>query len=213
MSKWLPASKREAYQHSQVYDTPSYLTDVYDPRLGGSRAYQEAAEWAKQRLIGWGVDNARIETFGEDMRGWDVESYSVEMISPRYMNITAMPFGWSDSTDGEVVGEPLLVDVESREALQALSGQLRGKILMSPEIRSESDYPEGQHTDEKLANARSHINPNNIDGLDNSGLSPYVERLRRRLRQGQSQGDRLQEFLLNEGVAAVIVGAAENPAR
>ncbi len=203
--------KEEAYQHSQVYDTLSYLTDVYGPRLGGSRAYQEAAEWAKQRLIGWGVDNARIETFGEDMRGWDVESYSVEMISPRYMNITAMPFGWSDSTDGEVVGEPLLVDVESREALQALSDQLRGKILMSPEIRSESDYPEGQHTDEKLANARSHINPNNIDGLDNSGLSPYVEHLRRRLRQGQSQGDRLQEFLLNEGVAAVIVGSSREP--
>ena len=203
--------KEEAYQHSQVYDTLSYLTDVYGPRLGGSRAYHEAAEWAKQRLIGWGIDNVRIEAFGEDMRGWDVGSYSVEMISPRYMNITAMPFGWSDSTDGEVVGEPLLVDVGSREALQALSGQLRGKILMSPEIRIDSDYPEGAHSDEKLANARSHINPNNLDGLDNSGLSPYVERLRRRQNQGETERDRLHQFLLDEGVAAVIVGSSKEP--
>jgi hypothetical protein len=208
--------KEEAYQHSQVYDTLSYLSDVYGPRLSGNPSYQEAAEWARKRLIGWGIENVRIEAFGEDMRGWDVASYSVEMISPRYMNITAMPFAWSDSTNGEVVGEPILVDVDSREALQELSGQLRGKILMSSEIRTQSGYREGAFTDEELANARSHINPNNVDGLDNSGLSPYVERLRERRRtqsQGETEVDRLHRFLVEEGVAAVIQGATKSLAR
>ncbi len=203
--------KEEAYQHSQVYDTLSYLSDVYGPRLSGSPSYQEAAEWAKKRLIGWGIENVRIEAFGDDMRGWDVESYSGEMISPRYMNITAMPFAWSDSTNGEVVGEPILVEVDSREALQELSGQLRGKILMSPEIPPQSGYREGTWKDEELANARSHINPNNIDGLDNSGLGSYVERFRRRQNQGETEGDRLHRFLVDEGVAAVLVGSTKEP--
>ena len=204
--------KEEAYQHSQVYDTLSYLSDVYGPRLSGNPSYQEAAEWAKKRLVGWGIENVRIEAFGEDMRGWDVESYSVEMISPRYMNITAMPFAWSDSTNGEVVGEPILVDVGSQEALQKLSGQLRGKILMSREIpEKQSGYREGAFTDEELANARSHINPNNVDGLDNSGLGSYVERFRRRQNQGETEGDRLHRFLLDEGVAAVILGSNKEP--
>ena len=73
-------------------DTLSYLTDVHGPRLSGGPSFYQAAQWAKKRLESWGLENVRIEAFGEDMRGWDVESYSVEMISPRYMNITAMPF-------------------------------------------------------------------------------------------------------------------------
>lgn len=203
--------KEEAYQYSQVLDTLSYLTDVYGPRLSGNPSYYEAVEWAKQRLEGWGLENVHSEPFGENMRGWDMISHSVEMISPRYMNIVALPEAFTDSTNGEIVGEPLLVNHGSLAALQALQGQLRGRILMSPEISRPRKGREGPWSEERLENARSHINPNNLDGLDNSGLGSYADRTRRRANQGESEGDRLHKFLISEGVAAVISPSSKAP--
>ncbi len=85
--------KEEAFQRSQVLDTLSYLTDIYGPRLTGTPAYHEAAVWAKQRLEGWDLANVHLDPYRDDLRGWEMKSYSVEMIEPRYMNIThTMPY-------------------------------------------------------------------------------------------------------------------------
>ena len=54
--------KEEAYQHSKVMETLSYLSDVYGPRLSGSPAYYEAAMWAKQRLAKAGILRTYIST-------------------------------------------------------------------------------------------------------------------------------------------------------
>ncbi len=144
--------KEEAFQHSQVMDTLVYLSDVYGPRLTGSPAYYEAAEWAKERLESWGIENVHFDSYRDDLRGWEIESYSVEMIAPRYMNITALPDAWTAGTDGEVIGEPIIVDYTSWRALQELKGQLRGKILMSPEIRTHGRKREGVFTEQELLN-------------------------------------------------------------
>ena len=202
--------KEEAYQYSQAYDTLSYLTDVHGPRLSGNPTYYDAVEWAKQRLEEWGLENVHIEPFGENMRGWDVESYRVEMTSPRYMNIVALPNAWSNSTDGVITGEPILANVRSLEELQEFSGQLRGKILMSSEITQPRPDREGIFTDEELAIADSHINPNNLDGLDNAGLGNYVERRRSR-RNHRPQGGGIEQFFLDEGVAAVLHRSSKAP--
>lgn len=201
--------KEEAFQHSQVMDTLIYLSDVYGPRLTGSRAYYEAAEWAKERLEGWGLENVHFDSYRDDLRGWEIESYSVEMVAPRYMNITALPDAWTAGTDGEVIGEPIIVDYTSWRALQELKGQLRGKILMLPEIRTHGRKREGVFTEQELKNAESHINPNNRDGLDNSDLGPAEGRRRRG--RGESEGGNVEQFLLDEGVAAVIRGSIKAP--
>jgi len=199
--------KEESFQHSQALDTLSYLSDVYGPRLTGSPAYYEAAVWAKDRLESWGLDNVHFDPYRDDLRGWDIESYSVEMTAPRYMNITAQPDAWTKGTDGEVVGEPLLVDYSSLEALQALRGQLRGRILMSPEVRTQGKRREGVFTDEELAHAESHLGPDNDDNLDNADLGPSTNRRR----GSAAEALALQQFLLEEGVAAVIRGSDKAP--
>ncbi len=200
--------KEEAYQRSQALDTLSYLSDVYGPRLTGTPAYYEAAEWAKRRLESWGLDNVHFDSYRDDLRGWDIESYSVEMIEPRYMNITAQPDAWTRGTEGEVVGEPLLVDHTSWAALQALAGQLRGKILLSPETRSQGKKREGVFSDEQLAHAEGHIDPDNEDNLDNADLEPR----RDGGRVPDAPGPRAwQQFLLDEGVAAIIRGSNKAP--
>jgi len=203
--------KEEAFQHSQVMDTLIYLSDVYGPRLTGSPAYYEAAQWAKQRLEGWGLENVHFDSYRDDLRGWEIESYSVEMIEPRYMNITALPDAWTAGTDGEVVGEPIIVDYTFWGALQELKGKLRGKILMSPEIRTHRRKREGIFTEQELKNAESHINPRNRDGLDNSDLGPAEGSTRTRRRPGGSGGGNVEQFLLDEGVAAVIRGSSKAP--
>ena len=203
--------KEEAYQHSKVMETLSYLTDVYGPRLSGSPAYYEAAMWAKQRLESWRIENVHLDSYGDDLRGWEIESYSLEMIAPRYMNITALPDAWTIGTNGEVTGSPVIVDHSSLVALKELSGQLHGKILMSPELRSQPDVLEGIFTDEELAKAERQLNPNPARGLSANNVKPSREMLRDRLNRGESETDRINRFLLDEGVAAVIRGSSKAP--
>lgn len=65
--------KQEGLQNSQVMQTAFYLTDVSGPRLSGSPGLMRASEWAKKQLIDWGLQNARLEEWGEFGRGWEVE--------------------------------------------------------------------------------------------------------------------------------------------
>ena len=188
--------KEEAYQHSQVMDTLSYLTDVYGPRLSGSLGFYEAAQWAKERLESWGLENVRFDSYRDDLRGWEVQSYSIEMTAPRYMNITALPDAWTRGTDGEVVGSPVIVDHSSLAALQELSGQLRGKLLLSPEFRTKSGNREGIFTEEELALSESRINPTNARGLSADNVKPSIEVIRGRMDRGESEADRINHFLV-----------------
>lgn len=203
--------KEEAYQYSQVMETLSFLADVYGPRLSGSPAYYEAALWAKRRLENWGLENVHFESYRDDLRGWEIESYSIEMLAPRYMNITALPDAWTTGTDGEVIGSPIIVDHSSLKALNKLSGQLRGKILMSPELRTQSGNREGIFSDQELAKAESQINPNPARGLSADNVKPSIEMIRDRMNRGESEADRVNQFFLDEGVAAVIRGSSKAP--
>jgi carboxypeptidase Q len=42
--------KTEAFDHSKVMGTLSYLTDMYGPRLTGSPEFEQAANWAMSSL-------------------------------------------------------------------------------------------------------------------------------------------------------------------
>src|SRR4051812_11627198 len=64
--------KEEAFQHSEVMDTLSWLADVYGPRLTGSPTLHQAGEWARDRLTHWGMANAALEPSGNVGRGWSV---------------------------------------------------------------------------------------------------------------------------------------------
>src|SRR5947207_2476515 len=59
----------EGLNHSQALDHVSWLADVYGPRLQGSPAMRQAAEWVEKKLGAWGLVNAHEEKwpFG---RGW-----------------------------------------------------------------------------------------------------------------------------------------------
>ena len=51
--------KAEGVQHSQVMELNSWLSDVYGPRLTGSPAIEQAADWAMGKMKQWGLVNVK----------------------------------------------------------------------------------------------------------------------------------------------------------
>ncbi len=125
--------RTEGLEHSQVSPVFDMLTVNIGPRLTASPAHKRAAEWARDRLTAYGLENARLEPwkFG---RGWTLEKLTVEMVEPRYLPLIGYADGWSASTNGEIVAAPSLVAGKTPEELTALAPQLKGAIVMTQSI-------------------------------------------------------------------------------
>src|SRR5262249_47050843 len=61
--------KDEAFHDSKVMDHLFFLTDVGGPRLTNSPGQRAAADWAVKTLKSWGIDNAKLETWGRFGKG------------------------------------------------------------------------------------------------------------------------------------------------
>ena len=72
------------------------------PRLTASPAHKRAAEFARERLASYGLENARLEPFHFG-RGWTLEHLTIEMIEPRYFPLIGYADAWSPSTSGEII--------------------------------------------------------------------------------------------------------------
>ena len=94
--------KEEAFQRSKVMDHLAGLTDLNGPRLTGSPEYRQAADWAVAILKEYGLENVHLERWGPFGRSWSLKEFSVEMLAPRYSNMTAAPLAWTASTNGPV---------------------------------------------------------------------------------------------------------------
>ena len=126
----------EGFNRSQVMETLRYLTDTIGPRLTGSPALKEANEWTRDRLEGWGLENAQLEEWGPFGRGWSFSRSAVHMLSPRQLPIAALPKGWTPGTDGPVTGTLIRVEIESEEDFEDYKGKLEGKILLVADSRA-----------------------------------------------------------------------------
>ncbi len=67
--------KDEGFNHSQVMDTMSYLTDVYGPRLTNSPNVKQAAEWTMSKMKDWQLANVHQELWGPFGKGWSNERF------------------------------------------------------------------------------------------------------------------------------------------
>src|SRR5579864_2784042 len=123
----------ETIEHSQVEPVFYMFTVTIGPRLTASPAHKRAAEWARDRLASYGLDNARLEPwhFG---RGWTLEKLTVEMIEPRYLPLIGYADGWSASTSGEIVGAPVFIGGKTPAEIDAGRRQLKGAIVMTDPI-------------------------------------------------------------------------------
>ena len=139
--------KTEAFDNSQVMDTLSYLTDMYGPRLTGSPEFEQAANWAISRLKECGMANVHAEKWGPFGRSWSLQSFTLEMTSPRYSHLVAAPLAWSEPTKGVQSGEVMLApfrtesvfDIAKNRAAferykQQWKGKLKGRIVLITDL-------------------------------------------------------------------------------
>lgn len=178
--------KQEAFRNSQVMQHLLHLSDEIGPRVAGSPAYRRAARWSVAQLELWGVNNAKLEAFGEFGRGWSLEHYSGHMTKPTFASLPGIPGAWSGSTDGEITATvssaylyPSLAAQENdrwdlNNVLATInaykkqhSGKLRGKIIML-DLPRDLDLPvevEGRrYTSEDLT--QSAVAPAPLAALD-----------------------------------------------
>jgi hypothetical protein len=125
----------EGLNRSQVMDHISWLSDVYGPRLQGSPAMQQAADWASGRMKEWGLANIHEERFPFG-RGWSLVRFSAHMIAPQVQPIIGMPESWTPGTNGTVTGDVVLAPIGTAADMDAWRGKLRGKIVLTQPARA-----------------------------------------------------------------------------
>jgi hypothetical protein len=127
--------KDEGLNRSKLMETIEYLTDVIGPRLTGSPALKRANNWTKDRLAGWGLENAHLEAWGPFGRGWTLKRFSAEVVEPQAFPLLAYPRAWSPGLDAPLTADVVIVDAKNEEELQKYKGQLQGKIVLMGTVR------------------------------------------------------------------------------
>ena len=226
--------KSEAFEHSQVMDNLELLTDRYGPRLTASPEFKEAADWAADRLRGYGLENVHLERWGAFGRSWSLQKFALEMTQPRYSLLAAWPLAWTASTNGTVTGEPVLAPLTGNQAvaraeanldeyIQKQKGKLRGKVvLISQPLHNVADSesrPElRRYTDAELAELSTAPAPVQPLKIDLNNLNPpedFEERIRFNASLPPEVQDQFRKrreaitakrnkFFLDEGVLAVV---------
>lgn len=127
--------KQQAFEHSQVMENLYYLSEVYGPRVNNSRNYRAAAEWAMQRLRGYGLQNVHEEKWGPFGNGWQIKKFYGAMTEPAYAPLIGFPLAWTPGTNGAVTGEAILAPIHSQADFEQYKGKLKGKVVLIADLK------------------------------------------------------------------------------
>jgi len=123
--------REQGLNHSHVLELFDHLTNVIGPRLTGSPAYKQAADWAAGELRTIGLSGVRLESwpFG---RGWTLEGFRLDMTAPRFFPLIGYPEAWTPSTAGTITGKPVYIGgFANADSVRAHAGELRGAIVLA----------------------------------------------------------------------------------
>lgn len=192
--------REQAFSKSELREMAVELTDGIGPRLSGSLGFSNSVEWAKVRLQTMGIENARVEPWGEFGNGWQMEKFYIAQTKPYYQPLIAVPQAWTGNTNGLVTAEVILINANSKEDLLKYTGKLNGKIVITPyekDIEVSFEPLATRFTEEDLSNQHeiSQVRPD---------MDPFIrERQRATWSRGLSNTD-LIEFCQTEGAIALI---------
>lgn len=194
--------KDEGMKRSQVMQTLSYLSDVIGPRLTASPGMKRANHWTRDTLEKWGLQNAKLESWGPFGRGWTLKRFSAQVIEPIAVPLIAYPKAWSPGTNGPVTAEVVYFDAKDEADMARFKGQLKGKIVLTAPIREVKAHFEalGTRRDEKnlLALADAPLPRPGAGGRGGAG-NRAAEFL-----AAQQFAARKNQFLMDEGAAVLI---------
>ena len=188
--------KDEGFNHSQVMDTMSYLTDVYGPRLTNSPNIKQAADWTMSKMKEWQLANVHLEPWGPFGKGWSNERFSLQAISPRSFPLIAYAKAWTPGTNGVVNAEVVWAPIQKEEDIEKYRGKLKAKFVLTaqpPEIPSRTEAQFHRLTDAELTEESTQPVP----------TARAEDRFARFLAQ-RELNQKVQKFLVEEGVAAWV---------
>jgi hypothetical protein len=184
----------EGMNRSEAMTTASALMDRIGARLTNSESQRKAQVWAMEQLRKQGLANVHTEAF-EFGLGWNLDSYSVAMVAPRPLPLTAIPVAWSPPTAGAVRAAVVIAPMAREEHFAEWKGKLAGKIVlvsMPGETSERKDPVFERYTDTKIAELDVYTKP--VFDPD----APAVQ-VRNRRFQGK-----LAAFLKAEGALAMV---------
>jgi carboxypeptidase Q len=122
--------RSEGLNNSKVMEIAFRLTDVSGPRLTNSPGFARAANWAKDELKKWGLENANLEPWGEFGKSWELQKCYVAMSAPYYRPLIAFPKAWTKGTNGLQTAGIILVEAKDSVSLDVYRGKLKGKVIL-----------------------------------------------------------------------------------
>jgi carboxypeptidase Q len=197
--------REEGLNHSHVMDFAAALMDGIGPRLTGSPNLKKANEWTRDTLTKIGLENARLEDWGEFGLGWQQLNTWARMVTPDTAVLILQATPWSPSTPGPVTGDVVFVKIDSEKDFDTYKGKLAGKVVLFGAMREVPPVDKAlfeRNTDKELEEIADI--PVSAGGVSALGLPPdAMARLQARMERLRLIG-KIAQFFADEKVAAVI---------
>jgi len=190
----------EGFNHSQVAETAEHLSDQIGGRMTNSPSMRKAEQWTQEKFKAWGLKNVRTEGF-DFGRGWWIESSRVRMVSPRPLELRAIPIAWTPATPGAVTASIIVAPMNADKDFAEWRGKLAGKIVLVTWPAPPKD--DGEAPFQRLSEADIvKLDKYQQQSFDPDARRQRIERFRFR--------SNLDAFLAQEGaIAAVFMSRSE----
>jgi hypothetical protein len=199
--------REEGFKHSHVMEFADALTNGIGPRLTGSPNMAKANEWTKETLMKIGLENARLEDWGEFGMGWQQINTWGRIISPDPEPLWLQAAPWSPATNGPLTGEAVYVSISEAKDLDKFRGKLKGKIVLFGAIRTTPDLTDPlfrRYTAEDLAEMETY--PTQVA---RPGAPNMQQLMADRRKQAELRAEALK-MMTAEGVAAIITPSRDS---
>lgn len=118
--------QNKALNSDLAWDLVKSLTSEVGPRMGGTKADENAVKWAVENMKALGFD--RVWTEPVTFPRWSRNSESASVLAPTAQNLAVTAIGGSPTTDGPLDGE--LLQFDTLAALEAAAIEdIQGKIV------------------------------------------------------------------------------------
>ncbi len=192
----------EGLNRSHVMEFASALMDGIGPRLTGSPNGKKANEWTRDTLTKIGLENARLEDWGEFGLGWQQLNTWARMVTPDTAVLIVQATPWSPATSGPVTGDVAFVSIQNEKDMDQYKGKLAGKIVLFGAMRPVPPVDKPlftRNTEKDLDDLAEFTVSANAGGIPPEIMARIRERMER-----QKLIDKINAFFADEKVAAVI---------
>jgi carboxypeptidase Q len=187
----------QGMNHSQVMLNAHELFDDIGPRLTNSTNMRKAQDWAVRKFQTYGLSNVHREAY-DFGRGWDMVHSSVRLVSPRPIDLVAIPVAWSPPTKGALRAPVIVAPMNRKEQFAAYHGKLAGKIVLTS-LPGTSDEPKDAAFQRLDSADMAKHDQYAIPHFDPDAQNSFIKRV--------DFGRDLDSFLASEGAVAEVTMA------